>query len=142
MRCCIRRLSLFCIFLQNGDIFCHYLVSLLREGSRNRRLKNRSIESEISCEDTKKICILILVLDQWRYDDIVRTKCRIVCLDFFYPFLVRDEDSSFFECGEIRGDIFLIEGDEDVYRLREVWLLTTDMHIIIIEPSLDDRLIF
>ncbi len=62
-------------------------------------------------------------------------------LDFFYPLLIRDEESSFSERCQIWGDIFFIQRNQNINSLCEVWLFARDMDIIIIESSLDDRLI-
>lgn len=85
------------IFLQDGDIFLHDFFSLFEKGSTNRRLKNCCIKSEIAREDTEEVCILVLILDEWIDDDIISTESRSSSFDFFYPFFIGDEESSFFQ---------------------------------------------
>ncbi len=129
------------IFSEYCYVFLDDFFPLLQECSADSRFEYRNIDTDISREDTKEIGILVLVIDEWVDHDILRTQVRNSCFDFFYPLLVRDQESTWTEVAEIRGDVLLVEGDDDIDRLGDVWLLARDVDIIIVESTLDDRLV-
>ncbi len=131
-----------CILSQNSDIFRNHFLTFLRKSSGNSRFENRRIQTEIPCEDPEQVGILILILDERIDDDIVTSEIWKMYFYFLDPFLVRDEESSLPEALEIRGNIFLIERDEDIDCLGNIGGFAADMDIIIIQSSLDNRLIF
>ena len=85
-----------CILSQNSDILCDNLLTFLRKSPSNSWLENSRIETEIACEDTEKIGILILILDERVDDDIVISEVWKMYFYLLDPFLICDEESSFF----------------------------------------------
>lgn len=127
---------------ENFDIFLYSFFSLFCKCSCDRLFKRYCIESEIPGKNTEKICIFIFILNEWINNCIVTANIRKKYFHFFYPFFIRDKKSSFSQINKVWDNIFLIQRNQDIHRFCDIRLFTTDMDIIIIESSFDNRLIF
>jgi hypothetical protein len=129
------------VFSEDGDIFLDDIISLFLERSIDRGLEWLGSYTRESCEDTEEIGILIFISNLRIIYSITSTQIGSMLLDEITPLARCDDHTTLWEIDEIRGNIFVIEGDQDMDPSCDIWESITDMHIIEIDPSLDDRLI-
>ena len=133
--------SFYDVFSENFYILVNCFFSFFSKCSLNCRLKYRSIKTQVSGQYSKKICILIFIFNKWIDNYKSGTDIRLCDFHFCYPFLVCNKESSLSQIREVWIYILLVERYNNIHSTSDVWFLTTDMNIIIVESSLDNRLI-
>ncbi len=130
------------IFSEYFYVFGDDLFSLSSERLHDCELEWCRPNTEDTGEDTEKVGVLVLIRDLGIIDSISSTDIGKSFFEEIDPFFTGDDDSSISQIDEVREDIFLIERDQDIDMSRDIGLRFTDIHIVEIESSLDDGLIF